>query len=170
MPQLDPRTGIEVRAANEPKIAMSVLKQRYAVARATQTRPQRMSRAEAAVAARLAGEINDRNREVAKAGSIRAQLIGQLGPVAGNVRADARIILVATIFAGFTSLPLLVLSVIAAYDANKPTIFMPYAALAVCLAALAVLGRGKAARSTSLAAEFLAVPLDAVPKMWLVTP
>lgn len=73
-----------------------------------------MSRAEAAVAAQLAGKVNDRNREVAKAGSIRAQLIGQLGPMVGNVRADAHIILAVTIFAGFTSLPLLLFSVIGA--------------------------------------------------------
>lgn len=168
--QVDPRSGVEVRAANEAKLDEDTLKQRCAAARAGQRGPERMTRAEAAEAVARALPVDAVNREITRINSARGQFVIQFGPVAGNLRADARNILLAATVAGVVSLPLLLLCAIGAGEMHSPALLLPYAILAAALVLLAMNGRRKSIRSTRLAAEFLSVPPAEVPRLTLAGP
>ncbi|ALE07487.1 hypothetical protein AL755_21700 [Arthrobacter sp. ERGS1:01] len=170
MAQVDPHTGVEVRAPNQAKLDWATLKNRNAAARASQPRAERMTRAEAAQAVIQALPVDAVNREITRINSARGQFVIQFGPVAGNMRADARNIIIAVTISGFASVPLLVFSALGAYEVRNPALLLPYAVLAICLTLLAAVGRRKSGQSTKLAAEYLSVPPSKIPRLTLAGP
>lgn len=163
LPQLDPRSGVEVRAAREPKLALPELTKRLAAARAQHVRPERMSRQDAAAAAAKAKETDQMNQEEAKAKSNRAQLINRFGTAAGNMRADARNYYSAAILIACVGIPAVIFGIEGTTIARNPLWLLPAIVLTLVVTVLALIGRRKTARATRLAAEFLGVATKDLP-------
>jgi hypothetical protein len=162
--QLDPRTGVEVRAAGEPKIHPAVLKERCQAARAQLIRPTRMSIHEAAETARTAHVADEANHAAARANSARARLVQRFGPEAGNLGADASNFVVTAIIGSCIAFPLMMFGIAGAYLSRNPSWLIPFATAAAAVTALSVLARMKGAKSRKLAAQFLGVPDNELPK------
>ncbi len=163
LPQLDPRSGVEVRAAGEPKLALPELTKRWAASRVYHTSPDRMSRRDAAEAAVTAREINEANLEPARAKSNRAQLINRFGAAAGNMRADARDYTLAAALTAGGGLPALVVGIEGtSINRNTPWL-LPAIVLTVIITGLSLIGIRKTAHATRLAADFLGVTIKDLP-------
>ena len=163
LPQLDPRSGVEVRAAGEPKLALPELKIRLAACRAGYGHPERMSRHDAAEAAATAGAVNETNLELARAKSIRARLIKSFGAAAGNMRADARNYAFAAALTAGGGLPALILGVEGTSATRNPLWIVPAIVLALIIAVLSLIARQKTEHATRLAADFLGVAPNDLP-------
>jgi uncharacterized membrane protein YbhN (UPF0104 family) len=162
--QLDPRTGVQVRAAGEPKIAVSVLKERCAAARAQQSRPTRMSRHEAAEAARAARVADEVNHRAAKAKSVRSRLVQQFGPEAGNLGAEASRCVLVAIIGSCMSFPLLLFGIEVTYLSRNPFWLSPFVLVAGAITALFAIAKRKNAKARCLGAQFLNIPATELPK------
>jgi hypothetical protein len=157
-----PRSGVEVRAAGEPKLALPELTKRWAASRVYHTSPDRMSRRDAAEAAVTAREINEANLDLAKAKSNRAQLINRFGAAAGNMRADARnYTLAAALTAG--GLPALVVGIEGTSISRNTLWLLPAIVLTVIITGLSLIGIRKTAHATRLAADFRGVTTKDLP-------
>lgn len=163
LPQLDPRSGVEVRAAGEPKLAPSELTKRWAASRVSHTSPDRMSRRDAAGAAPKARETNERNLELARAKSNRAQLINRFGAAAGNMRADARNYTLAAALTAGGGLPALIIGIEGTSISRNPLWLLPAIVLTVIITVLSLIGIRKTAHATRLAADFLGVTTKDLP-------
>ncbi|OOP65289.1 hypothetical protein BMF89_00110 [Arthrobacter sp. SRS-W-1-2016] len=162
LPQLDPRSGVQVRAAGEAKLAQSGLTQRWAVSRARYPRADRMSRQDAAEAAATAKRINETNLELVRAKSTRARLVNRFGAAAGNMRADARKYTFAALLTAGGGLPALIFGLMGA-SLGKPVWVLPAIVQGSVIAVLALIGRRKSVHAARLAAEFLGVALKDLP-------
>lgn len=162
--QLDPRTGVEVRAAGEPKIDMTVLKERCQAARAQQLRPARMSRHEAAETARMAHAVDEANHATARAKSARARLVQRFGTEAGNLAAAVNKYVLFAIIVSCSSFPLMMFGIEGAYLSRNPSWLIPFATAAAAVTALLVAAKKKRAKSRKLAAQFLGVPVNELPR------
>jgi hypothetical protein len=163
LPQLDPRSGVEVRAAGEPKLALPELTKRWAASRVYHTSPDRMSRRDAAEAAVTAREINEANLELARAKSNRAQLINRFGAAAGNMRADARKYTLAAALTAGGGLPALVVGIEGTSISRNTLWFLPAIVLTVIITGLSLIGIRKTAHATRLAADLLGVTIRDLP-------
>lgn len=162
LPQLDPRSGVEVRAAGEPRLAQSELTKRWAASRALYPRAVRMSRQDAAEAAATARRINETNLELVRAKSTRARLVNRFGAAAGNMRADARKYTFAALLTAGGGGPALIVGLIGVSERN-PVWVLPAIVQASVIAVLALIGRRKNAHAARLAAEFLGVATEDLP-------
>lgn len=168
--QLDPRTGVEVRAAGEPKIAVSVLKERCAAASAQHARATRMSRHEAAEAAWTAQAADEVNQWAAKAKSVRSRLVQRFGPEAGNLGAEAGRWVFVAIVGSCMSFPLLIFGIDGTYFSRNPFWLIPFALVALAVTALFAIAKKKNAGARRLAAQFLHIPATELPRGTLTNP
>ena len=162
LPQLDPRSGVEIRAAGEAKLAQSELTKRWAASRARYPRADRMSRQDAAEAAATASKINETNLELVRAKSTRARLVNRFGAAAGNMRADARKYMFAALLTAGGGGPALIFGLMGV-SLGKPVWVLPAIVQASVIAVLALIGRRKNAQAARLAADFLGVAAKDLP-------
>ncbi|WP_442545200.1 hypothetical protein ACSBOX_05860 [Arthrobacter sp. KN11-1C] len=162
LPQLDPHSGVQVRAAGEPKLAQSELTQRWAASRARHPRPDRMSRHDAAEAASTARRINEANLDLVRAKSTRARLVNRFGAAAGNMRADARKYTFVGLLTAGGGGPALIFGLMGV-SLGKPVWTLPAIVQGSVVAVLLLIGRRKNALAARLAAEFLGVAIKDVP-------
>ncbi|GAA4035316.1 hypothetical protein GCM10023063_19710 [Arthrobacter methylotrophus] len=160
--QLDPHSGVQVRAAGEPKLAQSELTQRWVASRALYPHADRMSRQDAAEAAATARRVNETNLELIRAKSTRARLVNRFGAAAGNMRADARKYTSAALLTAGGGLPALIFCLVGV-SLGKPVWVVPAIIQGSVIAVLALIGRRKSVHAARLAAEFLGVALKDLP-------
>jgi hypothetical protein len=173
LPQLEPRTGIELRAPGQTRLDTDTLRERTSLARSAGIAAlPRMSPSEAestATAAKLANDVQ--LAQARKAPTQREALIRVLGPEAGNERAKALRLVIAASIVGFGLIPVSAITVGVGTGATGSVLWaLPLAAVLLGVGILLRLSRRATSKATRLVEARMGLPSGSLPKWPLMKP
>jgi hypothetical protein len=172
LPQLEAKTGIEIRAAGQARLDRETLRSRTALAKAAgMAAPHRMTRAEATAAAATATAANDEQLAKAKTRRRRAVLVRTLGPEAGSVRDNALRLALAALFTAAGLGPLsIICGAVGSSVTGNPAWFVPLATILAAMAILLVLSRRLTNTAARLTEQRLGLAPGSLPPWPLLKP
>jgi hypothetical protein len=173
LPQLEPRTGIELRTPGQTRLDADTLRDRTSLARSAGIAAlPRMSPSEAestAAAAKLANDVQ--LAQARKAPTQREALIRVLGPEAGNERAKALRLVIAASIVGFGLIPVSAITVGVGTGAPGSVLWaLPLAAVLLGVGILLRLSRRATSKATRLVEARMGLPSGSLPKWPLMKP
>ncbi|ALE06579.1 hypothetical protein AL755_15780 [Arthrobacter sp. ERGS1:01] len=173
LPQLEPRTGIELRAPGQTRLDTDTLRERTSLARSAgiaalpRMRPREAE--STAAAAKLANDVQ--LSKARKAPTQRETLIRVLGPEAGNERAKALRLIIVTSIVGFGLIPVSAITMCIGTEVTGSALWsLPLAAVLLSVGILLRLSRRATSKATRLAETRMGLPSGSLPKWPLLKP
>ncbi|MGA7205522.1 MAG: hypothetical protein WBX27_12930, partial [Specibacter sp.] len=173
LPQLEPRTGIGLRAPGQTRLDADTLRERTSLARSAGIAALPwMSPCEAestAAAAKLANDVQ--LAQARKAPTQCKTLIRMLGAEAGNERAKALRLVIATSIVGFRLIPVSASTAGVGTGATGSALWaLPLAAVLLGVGILLRLSRRATSKATRLVEARMGLPSRSLPKWLLLKP